>query len=118
MKKWVKERREQECSWTYQGTKCVVEGAFADLKSAYDNFFAGGADYPKYKKKGKSHESFYLSNDKFTLGSQWIAIPGLGRFILDQRHTTKDRGKLRRTLGSVNLAEKLRLVEAGHTTGS
>src|SRR5260370_21542733 len=116
MKKWVKERREQECSWTYQGTKCVVEGAFADLKSAYDTFFGGRADYPKYKKKGKSHESFYLSNDKFTLGSHWIAIPGLGRFIVDQRQTTKGRGKLKRTLGTVNLAEKLRFVEEGKAT--
>jgi putative transposase len=116
LKKQFNEIREQEYPWTYQVTKCVVEGAFDDLKSAYDNFFAGRADYPRYKKKGKSHESFYLSNDKFTVGSQWIAIPGLGRFILDQRHTTKDRGKLKRTLGTVNLAEKLRFVEAGKAT--
>jgi putative transposase len=91
----------------------VVEGAFDDLKKAYDNFFAGRADYPRYKKKGKSHEAFSLSNDKFTLGSHWIVIPGLGRFILDQRHQEKDRGKLRRKLGTVNLAETLRFVEEG-----
>jgi IS605 OrfB family transposase len=116
LKKQFHQIREQDYPWTYQVTKCVVEGAFDDLKSAYDNFFAGRADYPKYKKKGKSHESFYLSNDKFTLGSHWIAIPGLGRFILDQRPTTKDRGKLKRTLGTVNLAEKLRFVEEGKAT--
>jgi putative transposase len=105
--------REEAYPWTYDVTKCVVEGAFDDLKRAYDNFFAGRADYPKYKKKGKSHESFYLSNDKFTVGSHWISIPGLGRFILDQRQTKKDRGKLLRKLGTVNLAEKLRFVQAG-----
>jgi putative transposase len=116
LKKQFNEIREQEYPWTYQVTKCVVEGAFDDLKSAYDNFFAGRADYPRYKKKGKSHESFYLSNDKFAVGSQWISIPGLGRFVLDQRHTTRDRGKLKRTLGTVNLAEKLRFVEAGKAT--
>ncbi len=116
LKKQFHQIREQDYPWTYQVTKCVVEGAFDDLKSAYDNFFAGRADYPKYKKKGKSHESFYLSNDKFTLGSHWIAIPGLGRFILDQRQTTKDRGKLKRTLGTVNLAEKLRFAEEGKAT--
>ncbi len=116
LKKQFNEIREQEYPWTYQVTKCVVEGAFDDLKSAYDNFFAGRANYPQYKKKGKSHESFYLSNDKFTLGSQWISIPGLGRFILDSRHTTKDRGKLKRQLGTVNLAEKLRFVEEGKAT--
>jgi putative transposase len=94
----------------------VVEGAFDDLKNAYDNFFAGRSNYPQYKRKGKSHESFYLANDKFTVGSQWISIPGLGRFILDQRQTKRGRGKLLRRLGTVNVAEKLRFVEKGKAT--
>ena len=111
LKKQFNESREQEYPWTYDVTKCVVEGAFDDLKKAYDNFFAGRAEYPKYKKKGKSHESFYLSNDKFTVGSHWISIPGLGRFILDQRKIEKGRGNLLRKLGTVNLTEKLRFVE-------
>jgi len=113
LKKQFNEIREQAYPWTYEVTKCVVEGAFDDLSKAYANFFAGRADYPIYKKKGKSHESFYLSNDKFTVGSHWISIPGLGRFVLDQRQITKGRGKLLRKLGTVNLAEKLRFVEKG-----
>ena len=111
LKKQFHAIRAEAYPWTYEVTKCVVEGAFDDLGRAYANFFAGRAEYPKYKKKGKSHESFYLSNDKFTIGSHWIAIPGLGRFVLDQRQTQKDRGKLRRKQGTVNLAEKLRFVE-------
>src|SRR5215472_15048026 len=113
LKKQFNEIREQQYPWTYEVTKCVVEGAFDDLKSAYENFFAGQADYPTYKKKGKSHESFYLSNDKFTVGSRWVSIPGLGRFLLDQRKIEKGRGKLLRKLGTVNLSEKLRFVEKG-----
>jgi len=113
LKKQFNEIREQQYPWTYEVTKCVVEGAFDDLKSAYENFFAGRADYPTYKKKGKSHESFYLSNDKFTVGSHWISIPGLGRFLLDQRKIEKGRGKLLRKLGTVNLTETLRFVEEG-----
>jgi putative transposase len=116
LKKHFNAIRETAYPWTYDVTKCVVEGAFDDLEKAYANFFAGRAEYPKYKKKGKSHESFYLSNDKFTLGSHWISIPGLGRFILDQRKTEKGRGKLLRKLGTVNLAEKLRFVEQGKAT--
>ena len=92
LKKQFNESREQEYPWTYAVTKCVVEGAFDDLKKAYDNFFAGRAAYLTYKKKGQSHESFYLSNDKFTVGSHWISIPGLGRFILDQCKIEKGRG--------------------------
>ncbi|SRR5579883_2333157 len=112
LKKQFNAIREECYPWTYHVTKCVVEGAFDDLGKAYSNFFAGKAHYPKYKKKGKSHESFYLSNDKFTIGSHWIAIPGLGGFILDQRKQVKHRGKLKRKLGTVNLSEKLRFVEA------
>ncbi|HEY6407063.1 MAG TPA: RNA-guided endonuclease TnpB family protein, partial [Ktedonobacteraceae bacterium] len=111
LKKQFHAMRAEAYPWTYEVTKCVVEGAFDDLGRAYANFFAGRAEYPKYKKKGKAQESFYLSNDKFTLGSHGIAIPGLGRFVLDQRQTQKDRGKLRRKQGTVNLAEKLRFVE-------
>ena len=113
LKKQFNALRETAYPWSYDVTKCVVEGAFDDLEKAYANFFAGRAQYPKYKKKGQSHESFYLSNDKFAVGSHWISIPGLGRFLLDSRKTQKDRGKLRRKLGTVNLSEKLRFVEEG-----
>jgi len=116
LKKQFHAMREEAYPWTYDVTKCVVEGAFDDLGKAYSNFFAGRAKYPKYKKKGKSHESFYLSNDKFTVGSHWMSIPGLGRFILDQRKIEKGRGKLLRTLGTVNLAETFRFMEEGKAT--
>jgi putative transposase len=116
LKKQFHAMRAEAYPWTYDVSKCVVEGAFDDLGRAYSNFFAGRAKYPKYKKKGKSHESFYLSNDKFAVGSRWISIPGLGRFVLDQREIAKGRGKLLRKLGTVNLAEKLRFVEGGKET--
>src|SRR5260370_11004324 len=116
LKKQFNEIREHAYPWTYEVTKCVVEGAFDDLSKAYDNFFAGRAEYPTYKKKGKSHESFYLSHDKFTVGSHWISIPDLGRSVLDQRQITKGPGKRLRKMGTVNLAEKLRFVEKGKAT--
>jgi len=116
LKKQFHAMREEAYPWTYDVTKCVVEGAFDDLGKAYRNFFAGRAEYPRYKKKGTSHESFYLSNDKFTVSSHWMSIPGLGRFILDQREIKKGRGKLLRKLGTVNLAEKFRFVEEGNAT--
>lgn len=105
--------RDRDYPWTYDVTKCVVEGAFDDLDRAYANFFAGRAAYPKYKKKGQSRASFYLSNDKFVVGSHWISIPGLGRFLLDTQKIEKGRGKLRRKLGTVNLSEKVRFIEEG-----
>src|SRR5258708_40312063 len=105
--------REEAYPWTYDVTKCVVEGAFDDLKKAYDNFFAGRAAYPKYKKKGKSHESFYLSNDKFTVGSHWISIPGLGRFILDQRKIEKGARQIAAQTGNGQSGRKVALCRRG-----
>src|SRR5258708_26767866 len=59
---------------------------------------------------------FLLGLHLKSLGSHWISIPGLGRFILDQRKIEKGRGKLLRKLGTVNLTEKLRFVEEGKAT--
>ncbi len=110
--------RQTEFPWTYDVTKCAGEGAFFDLGDAFKRFFSGQTQYPKFKKKGKSHESFYLSNDKFTMGSQWISTPGLGSFITKQREAATGqpiRGlkKVQRAFGTVNLAEKLRFVTTG-----
>ena len=98
-------------------TKCVIEGAFDDLGKAFINFFAGRAKYPKWKKKHKSRESFYLANDKFTVGDHWVTVPVLGDFVLTQREavgtqteTIKNRHAYKRKLGKVNLAENLRFV--------
>lgn len=84
--------RRKQFPWTYEVTKCAIEGAFMDLAAAFKNFFAGRktgrkTGYPKFKSKKRSRQSFYLANDKFRIGDHWIDIPKLGR---------------------VNMAEKLR----------
>jgi putative transposase len=48
------------------------------------NFFAGRkkgrkVGYPRFKSKKRSRASFYLANDKFTVGDHWVDIPKLGR---------------------------------------
>jgi putative transposase len=62
------------------------------VAAAFKNFFEGRkagrqTGYPKFKSKKRSRQSFYLANDKFTVGDHWIDVPKLGR---------------------VNMAEKLR----------
>jgi putative transposase len=84
--------RKEQLPWTYDVTKCAIEGAFMDVAAAYKNFFEGRkagrkTGYPKFKSKKRSRQSFYLANDKFTVGDHWIDVPKLGR---------------------VNMAEKLR----------
>ena len=92
LKKQFNAIRREQFPWSYEVTKCAVEGAFMDVGTAFKNFFEGQSrgrktGYPKFKSKKRSRQSFYLANDKFTVGDHWIDVPKLGR---------------------VNMAEKLR----------
>jgi transposase len=76
--------RKDQFPWTYDVTKCVIEGAFMDVGAAFQNFFEGRkagrkTGYPRFKSKKRSKQSFYLSNDKFTVGDHWTLVPKLGR---------------------------------------
>lgn len=76
--------RKEQFPWSYEVTKCAVEGAFMDVAAAFKNFFEGRkagrtAGYPKFKSKKRSRQSFYLANDKFTVGDHWLRVPKLGR---------------------------------------
>ena len=68
--------------WTRDVTKCAPEQAFNDLGAAFKNFFrnikAGRKPgYPRFKKRG-TNDSFYLSNDKFSVDGKKVRIPKLG----------------------------------------
>jgi putative transposase len=94
LKKQFNAIRRDQFPWTYEVTKCAIEGAFMDVGKAFKNFFEGRKQghrvgYPKFKRKKHSQTSFYLANDKFTVGDHWVDVPKLGR---------------------VNMAEKLRLA--------
>ncbi len=76
--------RKEQFPWSYEVTKCAIEGAFMDVAAAFKNFFedrkAGRkTGYPQFKAKRRSRQSFYLANDKFTVGDHWIHVPKLGR---------------------------------------
>lgn len=58
--------------WIYESPKDANQQAFADLGKAFDNFFRWQRDhkgpkvgYPTRRKKGRSKDGFYVSNDKF-----------------------------------------------------
>ncbi len=84
LKKQFNAIRTEQFPWSYEVTKCAIEGAFMDVAAAFKNFFEGRkagrkTGYPRFKSKKKSHQSFYLANDKFTVGDHWIDVPKLGR---------------------------------------
>ena len=74
-----------EFPWMLDVTKCAITGAMANLGVAYGNYFRDikkkstrKAGRPKFKKKGKSKDSFYIANDQFVIKEQKIRIPNLG----------------------------------------
>src|SRR3989442_1529747 len=90
LKKQFNAIRREQFPWSYEVTKCAVEGAFMDVAAAFKNFFEGRKDgrktgYPKFKSKKRSRQSFYLANDKFTVGDHWIDVPKLGRVNMAEK---------------------------------
>ena len=91
------EIKKDQFPWVYDVTKCAVEGAFMDVATAFKNFFEGRkagrkTGFPKFKTKRRSRLSFYLANDKFSVGSHWIDVPKLGR--VNMAETLRFNGKI------------------------
>jgi putative transposase len=97
LKKAFNAIKAEQFPWVYDVTKCAVEGAFMDLGAAFQRFFEGRAagrkvGYPKFKTKKGSKASFYLANDKFTVGDHWLDVPKLGR--VNMAETLRFKGKI------------------------
>jgi putative transposase len=70
--------KREEYPWMLEVTKCAPQLAIKnDLNSAFKNFFAKKAGFPKFHKKGV-HDSFSLSNDQFKVKANKVQIPNLG----------------------------------------
>jgi len=69
--------KREQFPWMLEVTKNAPQMAIIQLGQAFQNFFAGRAKYPKFRKKGV-HERFSLTNDQFSVEGQHIRIPNLG----------------------------------------
>jgi putative transposase len=83
LKKKFNAIKREQYPWILEVTKCAPEQAFNNLGKAFKGFFrnlkAGRkSGYPCFKKRSKSKDSFYLSNDQFQLNGKSIKIPKLG----------------------------------------
>jgi len=69
--------KREQFPWMLEVTKCAPQLAIIQLGQAFQNFFAGRARYPQFRKKGV-HDRFSLSNDQFRIDGSRIRIPNLG----------------------------------------
>lgn len=70
--------KREQFPWMLKITKNAPQMAIIQLGKAFKNFFAGRAKYPVFKKKGRSRDSFELSNDQFAVDGSSLRIPHLG----------------------------------------
>ena len=69
--------KREQFPWMLEVTKNAPQMAIIHLGQAFKNFFAGIAEYPTFKKKGR-HDSFTLTNDQFAIKGSRVHIPKLG----------------------------------------
>ena len=69
--------KKEQFPWMLEVTKNAPQMAIIQLGQAFQNFFAGRAKFPKFRKKSV-HDRFSLSNDQFSVESSRIRIPHLG----------------------------------------
>ena len=84
--------KREQFPWMLEVTKNAPQMAIIQLGAAFKNFFAGRAQYPRFKKKGKSRDSFTLTNDQFSIDACRIRIPNLG--LVRMRETLRFSGKI------------------------
>ncbi|MBF0228680.1 MAG: transposase [Desulfamplus sp.] len=63
--------------WIMESPRDANSQSFADLQTAFNNFFKGRSGYPVFKKKG-CNDSFYIANDQFKIDCKKIRIPKIG----------------------------------------
>ncbi|WP_425953003.1 RNA-guided endonuclease InsQ/TnpB family protein [Ralstonia pseudosolanacearum] len=83
--------KREQFPWMLEVTKNAPQMAIIQLGQAFQNFFAGRARYPQFRKKGV-HDRFTLTNDQFSLDGSRIRIPNLG--WVRMRETLRFAGKI------------------------
>ncbi len=76
--------KREQFPWMLEVTKNAPQMAIIQLGKAFKNFFAGRAQYPKFRKKGV-HDRFTLTNDQFKIEGAHIHIPNLGKVRILER---------------------------------
>jgi putative transposase len=78
LRKQLNAIKREQFPWMLEVTKNAPQMAIIQLGVAFKNFFAGHAKYPQFKKKGKSRDSFTLTNDQFSVDTSRIRTGNTG----------------------------------------
>lgn len=93
LKKDFNKIKRDEYPWIYEVTKYAAQQPFIQLNHAYKRFFKGIANKPKFKKKGRCKDSFYVGGDQIKVKGKKVWIPNLGLVRLKEH--LRFKGKIR-----------------------
>ncbi|MDD5851862.1 MAG: RNA-guided endonuclease TnpB family protein, partial [Galactobacillus timonensis] len=75
-------KQDSECAWLKQADSMALQTALKDLDEAFQNFFAGRAKYPKFKKKKRAYKSAYRTRNQNgsiqIIDKRHVKLPKLG----------------------------------------
>ena len=78
--------------WVYESPRDANAQPFANLDKAFKRFFKGLARRPKFKKKNKCRDAFYVANDKFRVDGKTITLSRIGKVRM--REALRFEGKV------------------------
>ena len=78
LKKEFNAIKKEQFHFTYEVTKYASQQPFIQLQEAYNRFFKKLGGKPKFKKKNKSIDSFYIGGDQIKVIGKKVKIPNLG----------------------------------------
>src|SRR6185436_7599033 len=89
LKKQFNAIKYREFPWIKEIHRDAHARPFAHLAKAWNRFFADikagkPANEPRFKKKGRCRDSFYVANDKFTLNKESVRLPKIGEVAMTE----------------------------------
>jgi len=78
LKKEFNSIKKKEFPFIYEVTKYATWQPFIQLNEAYNRFFKAKAKKPKFKKKNRTLDSFYIGGDQIKVKGKKVKIPNLG----------------------------------------
>ncbi len=83
---------QEQFPWVSEVHRDCHSQPFADLQTAWTNFFMGLTDKPTFKKRGRDRASFYVANDRLDLSGKTVRLPCIGKMRM--RESIRFTGKI------------------------
>ena len=79
LKKQFNAIKGEQFPWVYESPRDANAQPFANLDKAFRRFFNKEAKRPRFKKKDRCRDAFYVANDKFHVDGKTITLPRIGQ---------------------------------------